>query len=57
MEDIKSALLSVVRKISDKNYEQSFAFCCFWFDMGRIYYQIPPDPTLNTILDEEQGVQ
>jgi hypothetical protein len=46
---------TVVRKISDQNYEQSFAFCCFWFDIGRIYHQIPPDPTLNTILDNRAG--
>jgi hypothetical protein len=56
MENIKKALGSVIPKISDENYKQSFAFYRFWFDIGQTYHQIPPDLTFNTILDNRAGV-
>ena len=50
MENIHSALDSVLPKISDQNYEQSFAFYRSWFDIGQTYHQIPSDLTFNVIL-------
>ena len=55
MENIKKALDSVIPKISKENYEQSFAFYRFWFDIGQTYHQIPPDLTFNTIFDNREG--
>jgi hypothetical protein len=51
MENIQWSLESVVRKISDQNYEQSFARCRFWFDIAQTYHQIPSDLLLNVILN------
>ena len=42
---------SALGKISDENYEQTFAFYRFWFEIGQIHYQIPSDLVFNTILD------
>ena len=49
MDEIKSVLDSVVRKISDGNYEELSDFHRFWLDIGQTYHQIP-DLVLNTIL-------
>jgi hypothetical protein len=51
MDNIRRALDSVVPKLSDENYEQSFAFYRFWFDVGQTYHQIPSDLILNAILN------
>jgi hypothetical protein len=51
MENVREALDLVVPKISDENYKQSFAFYCFWFDIGQTYHQIPTDLTFNAILN------
>jgi hypothetical protein len=51
MENIQWSLESVVRKISDENYEQSFACCRFWFDIAQTYHHIPPDLLFNAILN------
>jgi hypothetical protein len=56
MENIKKALDSVIPKISKENYEQSFAFYRFWFDIGQTYHQTPTDQTFNTIFDNREGV-
>jgi hypothetical protein len=56
MENIKKALDSMIPKISKENYEQSFAFYRFWFDIGQTYHQIPTDLTFNTIFDNREGV-
>jgi len=50
MEAIQRTLDSAAGSIlSDQNYEQSFAFYRFWFDMGRTIYQIPSDQVFNDI--------
>jgi hypothetical protein len=50
MTDIQTVLYSTVEEIlSDQNYEQSFAFYYFWFDIGRTYFQIPSDQIFNAI--------
>jgi hypothetical protein len=51
MENIQWSLDSVVRKISDENYDQSFAYCCFWFDIAQTYHHIPSDLLFNAILN------
>jgi hypothetical protein len=50
MDRIRRALDSVVSKLSDESYEQSFALYRFWFDIGQTYHQIPSDLVSNTIL-------
>jgi hypothetical protein len=50
MDRIQRALDSVVSKLSDENYEQSFALYRFWFDIGQTYHQIPSDLVSNAIL-------
>ena len=50
MPSINSTLDSVVKKISDESYEESFAFYRLWFDIGRTYHQISSDLVLDTIL-------
>jgi hypothetical protein len=62
MENIQWSLDSVVRKISDENYEQSFACCRFWFDIAQTYHQIPSDLLFETILsnrgrDSTKGIR
>jgi hypothetical protein len=49
MPTISSTLDSVVKEISDENYEESFAFYRFWFDIGRTYPKISSDLVLDTI--------
>lgn len=51
MEYIRKALRLTVWKIvsSDQNYEQSFDFYRFWFDIGRTHYQIPSDDPFDSI--------
>ena len=51
MDNIQRVLDSVVPKLSDENYERSFAFYRFWFDVGQTYYQIPSDLILNVVLN------
>ena len=50
MASIKQHLGSVVRGLSDQNYERSLASYRFWFDIGLTYSQITPDQTFNDIL-------
>jgi hypothetical protein len=49
MENIQWSMDSVVRKISDENYDQSFACCRFWFDIAQTYHQLPSDLLFNAI--------
>src|SRR5579872_2572003 len=49
MERIDKALASVLGSLSDKNYEQSLAFCRLWLDIGRSYSLLPPDTILCAI--------
>ena len=49
MENIRSALNSVFKNLSDQRYEQSFAYFRFWFGIGQTYSQIPPDLIFDTI--------
>jgi hypothetical protein len=51
---INPTLDSVVKKISDENYEESFAFYRFWFDIGRTYHQISPDLVLDAIFENRR---
>ena len=51
MDNIRRALDSVVPKLSDENYDQSFAFYRFWLDIGQNYHQIPPDLVFDVILN------
>jgi hypothetical protein len=48
---IQTALCSVP-KISDENYEQSFAFRRLWFDIEQTYRQIPSDLVSNVVLGD-----
>jgi hypothetical protein len=54
MENVQWSLGSVIRNISDENYEQSLACCRFWFDIGQTYHQIPPDLLFNVILNSRE---
>ena len=47
MDNIQSALDSVVSQLSDENYDQSFAFYRCWFDIGQTYHQVPSDLVFN----------
>ena len=51
MEDIQTALRSVIDKISDENYDQSFTFYRLWFQIAQIYSQNPPDQIFDAIYD------
>ena len=51
MDNIQWSLDSVVSKISDENYNQSFACCRFWFDIAQTYHQLPSDLLFNAILN------
>jgi hypothetical protein len=44
--------LSSVPKISDENYEQSFAFRRLWLDIEQNYRQIPSDLVSNVVLGD-----
>ena len=46
---IEEALSSVVGRLSDQNYAQSFALYRLWFEIGRTYHQIPSDEIFNAI--------
>ena len=56
MGDIEKALGLAVRDLSDKNYEQSLTFCCFWIDIGRTYREIPLDQIVQIISNNRVGV-
>jgi len=43
IDEIEKALNLVVEKLSDENYEQSLAFCRYWFGIGQMYRRISPD--------------
>jgi len=47
--ELMNVLLLLVGKLSDQNYEQSFASYRFWFETGGAYSQIPPDLIFDTI--------
>ena len=47
MDEINKALDLVIEKLSDENYEQSFAFYRFWFGIGQTYHKISPDQIFN----------
>ena len=46
---VDKALGSLVRGLSDQNYEQSLASYRFWFGIGQTYYQISSDQIFNVI--------
>ena len=46
---IEGGLDSVVGRLSDENYAQSFAFYRFWFDVGQTYHQIASDRIFGAI--------
>jgi hypothetical protein len=56
MENIQKSLSLAVGRISDQNYEWTFAFYCLWFDIGQTYHQVPSDLVLDTILDNRVGI-
>jgi hypothetical protein len=41
-----------VHKLSDGNYEQSFASYKFWFDIGLEYSELPPDKIFHDIRNQ-----
>ena len=49
MAEIQAALNSVIAKISDQNYDESFAFYRFWFEIAQTYSQILPDQIFDDI--------
>ncbi|KAF9783235.1 hypothetical protein BJ322DRAFT_1069780 [Thelephora terrestris] len=49
MSDIDKWLISPVGKLSDQNYEESFALYRLWFDIRRTYFQIPSDRLFDDI--------
>ena len=51
MDRIRGILDPIVPKLSDENYERSFAIYRFWFDIGQTYHPLPSDFALNTILN------
>jgi hypothetical protein len=59
MGETKSAVTDVIRsalcsapKISDENYEQSFAFSRLWFDIEQTYRRIPSDLAMDVVLSK-----
>ena len=48
---IQRSLSSTISRLSDQNYDQSFAFYRFWFDIAHTHSEIPPDQILDTIWD------
>ena len=46
---IQDQLNSVVKILSDENYEQSLAFYRLWFSIGHTYSQITPDQIFDDI--------
>jgi len=55
MTNIQKALGSVVSKLSDQNYEQSFAYFRFWFGIAQTYSQIPSDLALDSIYESRES--
>jgi len=55
MTNIQKALGSVISKLSDQNYEQSFAYFRFWFGIGQTYSQIPSDLALDSIYENRRS--
>ena len=49
MESIDRALGSVVDKLHDGNYSESFAFYRFWFDIAQNHHQVPSDQIFDAI--------
>ena len=49
MEDIERALSSAINKVSDENYDKSFAFYRLWFQIAQTYSQNSPDKIFNDI--------
>ncbi|KAF9646045.1 hypothetical protein BDM02DRAFT_3189169 [Thelephora ganbajun] len=49
MRNVQWALNSVIGALSDQDYEQSFASCRFWFEIGQAYSKIPSDLIFETI--------
>jgi len=49
MEDIGTALESVVGNLSDQNYTVSLEFYRFWIGIGQAYHNISPDLIFDTI--------
>ena len=54
MGTIEATLDSVIAKLSDKNYAESFAFYRFWFDIGQTYHRIPSDHIFNAIWESRK---
>src|ERR1700743_1321166 len=49
MLDVEPVLGSLVRGLSDENYEQSLARYHLWFELGQAYSQIPSNLVFDTI--------
>ena len=50
METLGGLLDSVIAKLSDENYAESFDFYRLWFDIGQTYYQIiAPDQVIDAL--------
>ena len=48
---IQNGLSTTISRLSDQNYDQSFAFYRFWFDIAHTHSEIPPDQILDVIWD------
>ncbi|KAF9646047.1 hypothetical protein BDM02DRAFT_3119262 [Thelephora ganbajun] len=49
MRNIQDTLSSLIFRLSDKNYEQSFAYCRLWSEIGRTHSPNPSDLIFETI--------
>ena len=56
MTNIRKALDSAVKKISDQHYEQSFAYFRHWFRIGQTHLQISSDLALDSIYENRASV-
>ena len=46
---IQQGLSTTISRLSDQNYDQSFTFYRFWFDVAKTHSEIPPDQILDAI--------
>ena len=49
MSDVGEWFTSTIGKLSDQNYDQSFALYRLWFDIGHTHFQIPSDKIIDDI--------
>ena len=55
MGDIQAVLCSAVQDLfSDENYEQSFAFYRFWFDIAQTYFKVPSNQIFDALWSERE---